>query len=37
MFGGAAFFLYRVYKGQQFRMTIFLINIFLAFFIGFVV
>ena len=36
-FGGAAFYLYRIYKGQQFRLSVFLINLFLAFFIGYVV
>lgn len=36
-FGGSAFYLLRVYKGQEFKISIFFINIFLAFFIGYVV
>lgn len=36
-FGGAAFYLYKVYKGERFRFSVFLINLFLAFFIGYVV
>lgn len=36
-FGGAAFFFYRVYKGQQFRASMFFLNLFLAFFVGYVV
>jgi fluoride ion exporter CrcB/FEX len=36
LFGGSAYYLYLVSKGQKFLMSMFLINLFLAFFIGYI-
>lgn len=36
LFGGSAYYLYLVSKWQKFLMSMFLINLFLAFFIGYI-
>jgi len=36
-FGGASFYLYKVSRGQDFKFPLFIINMILAFFIGYVV
>ena len=36
-FGGASFYLYKVSRGQDFKFSLFVINMLLAFFIGYVV